>query len=500
MKYWTLLFVFTLMCNLQGISQSHSFIVRDTEGDVISFLYIASEKGNKTLMSNNEGIVTLQKEDFADEDVLIFQSMFYEPLSIEAGKLMDMKEVVLSHRITTIPDIVIKASSEKDVNKLVKEMSKNFSKNTAKDYAAEVTWLSTVECNGKYREFMGYQGLFASCNFTLYSTQMSFDDKNLCYWIPFTVMKSDQLAAGSDDILETRSVTSGAFDISGLKIRYVNFEDDAWIGKRALEMYSPLNPSQINNFTYSIDSIYDSPEGEITVIHFKNKPGTFPRKTKIIGQGFIHCLREEARPVKIVTENIEDHYTNFPRIEKGGYPSVTHHRVEVMYGVSQGKIYTSTITINIDWVDPGVDTGDYYSYSQQRRRNPIGNKLREYRHLVFSNPVLLNKKQVAIVENNMRKQSRYTFILTAPFDRTIWENTTMYDIDKQRLFRDLNVNGLTLYEQAEKNAFADNWIKATWESTFQIDEQRRNELKSAELNYYTQYKPIYRILYGKDYE
>ena len=264
-------------------------------------------------------------------------------------------------------------------------------------------------------------------------------------------------------------------------------------------MYSPLNPSQIRNFTYRIDSVYNGSDGEVIVIHFKSKPGSFPRKTKIIGQGFIHCLKNEARPIKIVAENMEDHYTSRPYVKKS-FPSVTHHRVEITYGVSRGKIYTSMISQHIDWVDSGVDTGYYYSYSQQRRRNPIGNKLREYRLQVFTDPVFLNKEQVSTIKNNSISQGRYSFILTAPFDKSKWESTMMYDIDTQRLFKDLNVNGKSLYEQAEKNAFSDIWIQAMIVSSLIKDERVLDAKKNRELNYYKQYESIYRNVYGKDPE
>ena len=72
----------------------------------------------------------------------------------------------------------------------------------------------------------------------------------------------------------------------------------------------------------------------------------------------------------------------------------------------------------------------------------------------------------------------------------------MYGIDKQRLFRDLNANGITLYEQAEKNAFADNWIRPV-DISSKVDERERF---SKDLNYHKQYEPIYRTIYGKNYE
>ena len=159
---------------------------------------------------------------------------------------------------------------------------------------------------------MGYDGLFASCNFSLAAARFDWNDKNKRYWFPLTVMKSDPLAANSDEVLEIRGVYSGdAGDVGSLKIRYQNAENDPWKWKRSLEMYSPLNPRQVRNFTYRVDSVYTVGEDEVWVIHFQNKSGTFPRKTRICGEGFIHCLCDEARVVKVQTENLEDHYVAF---------------------------------------------------------------------------------------------------------------------------------------------------------------------------------------------
>lgn len=166
-------------------------------------------------------------------------------------------------------------------------------------------------------------------------------------------MKSDPLAANSDEVLEIRGVYSGdAGDVGSLKIRYQNAENDPWKWKRSLEMYSPLNPRQVRNFTYRVDSVYTVGEDEVWVIHFQNKSGTFPRKTRICGEGFIHCLCDEARVVKVQTENLEDHYVAFPRTTVAAYPSATRHRVEVDYAVSNGVLYTSQITARVAWVDP----------------------------------------------------------------------------------------------------------------------------------------------------
>lgn len=491
---------FFLLCALQGFAQDRVVTVREPNGDAVPFIYAFCERTGRYAMSDNQGRMMLRVCEFADADTLLFHSAFYEPLSIEAGKLLT--EVVVQPKTLSISAVGI--YPEKTVTALVKRMAANFSRQMAKDYAAKVIWLSTVECNGRYREFMGYDGVFASCDFTLSAVRFDWEDRNRRCWFPLTVMKSDPLAAASDEPLEIKGVYSGNIaDVSSLKIRYLNAENDPWRWKRSLEMYAPLNPKQVRNFTYRIDSVYTTGEGEVWVIHFKNKPGTFPRKTRIVGQGVIHCLCEQARPLKIVTENLEDHFILFPRTVVAAYPSATRHRVEVDYEIADGAIYTSAITAQVAWVDPGIETGRYYSYGQNRRRNPAKNRLREYVSVTFTDPVRLDETRKNLVVSRAVPQCEYNFILTAPFERQRWERIDMPGIDRQRMFRDLNVNGRTLYEQAEARAFAIPQFKPDPKIADDEEKSRKQEEKYREkrmLYYKIGREIVYPALYGEKYE
>lgn len=488
-----------LSCALPGFAQDRTFGVRSPEGDPVPFIYAVCERTGRYAMSDNRGRMTLRQGDFADSDTLVFRSMFYRPLYVGVGRLRTMSEVVLTPETVAIAAVGI--FPEKDVAALVRKAAMNFLTHTAKDYAARVIWLSSVECRGKYREFMGYDGLFASCNFSLAAARFDWDDKNKRYWFPLTVMKSDPLAANSDEVLEIRGVYSGdAGDVGSLKIRYQNAENDPWKWKRSLEMYSPLNPRQVRNFTYRVDSVYTVGEDEVWVIHFQNKSGTFPRKTRICGEGFIHCLCDEARVVKVQTENLEDHYVAFPRTTVAAYPSATRHRVEVDYAVSNGVLYTSQITARVAWVDPGIESGRYYSFGQNRRRNPAANELREYTSVHFFDPVMLGDSLKRLVGKHAIPQNEYGFVLTAPFERRRWERIPMPGIDRPRLFRELGVNGRTLYEQAQARAF----VLPVYNSSLGGPERLGAEegiYRKRRLQYYKIGREIiYPTLYGIDYE
>jgi hypothetical protein len=452
MRHITLLLLLLLLYCSHGIAQEHKVTVKDSDGNVVPFAVFVSEKSGRQIASDNQGMMVVREGDFAALDTLVLHSIFYEPLSIAVGQL-GTGDIVLTARTMNVGAVSV--YPEEYAEKFAKKMANYFARNMAVDYAAKVTWFSTVEANGKYREFTGYEGLFTSSNFTTSTTSLWWNDKNECYWHPLTVIRSDALATGSDEVLEIRSVSSDENGILGLKTSYVNRVEDPWMGKRALELYSPLNPKQVRNFTYRITESYNTPQGEVVVLHFKSKPGTFPAKTKIIGRGYIHCLAENGRPIKVVTENIEDHYTHFIRTKTEAYPSVTAHRVEIEYGECEGKIYTLSIAMNIEWIDPGVEEGRYYAYAQPRRRNPIANRLKEYRYMTFTAPVILNKQMVQTIRENTWLSPMHEFVLTAPFERSRWDNVTMpTGIDREKLFRDLGASGTSLYEQAERNGMA----------------------------------------------
>ena len=65
---------------------------------------------------------------------------------------------------------------------------------------------------------------------------------------------------------------------------------------------------------------------------------------------------------------------------------------------------------------------------------------------------MVNQEQKQYILSNILLQYENRLFYTAPFDQQIWKATPMPGIDRERLFRELNANGKTLYEQAETNA------------------------------------------------
>ena len=53
------------------------------------------------------------------------------------------------------------------------------------------------------------------------------------------------------------------------------------IRKRALELYSPLNPKHVKDFIYEIKSVRESPSGREYEIGFRTKEGVLAKNNRI---------------------------------------------------------------------------------------------------------------------------------------------------------------------------------------------------------------------------
>ena len=489
-----------VLISLSSFSQDYRVVVEDEHGEALPFVHAKCERTGQYLLSNEQGVLILSGEDFLEDDVLLFESMFYEKYSTTVKALKSALKVVLQSKTLTLDAAVVRPS--KSAEEMIKEMAASFAKRYAKDYAAKVLQVRTVECNGKYREFNGFQGIFASLNFTQSPPDIMFNDKNRTDKSPLTVFRSDPFMAGSDEVLETSSVNlQGNTDIKwwskdGLMVLYHNFQDQSILdAKRTLELYAPLNSKQLKNFSYSIDSVYTHGEERIYVIRFKTREAAYPKKTRVFGQGYIHYNPSRQLPEKIIMENHQDVYKMFPRWKiLTLWPSATQHRLEVNYALQEGFIYTQSVSLTVNWVDPKVEN-DFYAIKIQSRRNPIKNQLREYEYYGFSEPVLLNSVQIERIKmvmpsspnNNLDYHGYY-----ASFDREKWAHIALpAGIDRSRLERELSIPGRNLYQQAEVNGLNTQYYSP-----------RVTEGAVARLRrYYVDARKIlYPMLYHKDYE
>ena len=429
--------------------------VVDEREALVPYVHVVNSRTGQIFLTDEAGV--LRFKDFPDEkDTFVFQSIFYEQLRYTGAELRAMERIVLPAKKQEIESIAVTPGGYAE--KQIKNLSTFFSQHYSKDYASLMTHLRTVECNGLYREFVGYQGVFTSFNFSQKEANVFLDDGNqMDNWAPLTMMRSDPFEATGVGILENCSIntssTTEQWNKEALLIKYNNYGGggaglpSALIAKRSLEMYSPLNPKQLNNFEYRVVDTQEG--GDLVVIHFRTRDEAYPRKTRIFGQGLLYYRLSNKLIEKIVMENHQDSFTMFPRkLQNTLLPSATQHRLEVNYTMQDGHIYTKSIAFLVNWIDPMQESG-FYHIRLNSRRNPIKNKLREYEYIEFSRMVPLDKEQKKEVKGMLMASGQQAYC--APFIREKWENLPLLGIDRQRLERELNINGKTLYEQAEAN-------------------------------------------------
>lgn len=448
--------ILLLLMRLPIIAQVHQLFLKTIDGDPIEYITVSCEKCQYCIMSDANGWLSLDPKRCQFHDTLTFRSIFYQELKISFGELLKREELVLQPVVIVIDDVTVYPALMAE--NLVKEMSIIFSKNYVKNYASLVTHLRTIECNGRYREFTGLQGLFFSTNFNQSNNKLFFKDKNLLNCLPITVMRSDPFASINDKVLPQCAIYLPSssqvpmFSKESMKIEYYDYPDQsALIMKRALEIFSPLNPAQLKNFSYSINSSYKRGGDRIYIIYFATKAQAYPQHTRIYGKGMFYYNATTKFVEKVVMENQQDQYTMFPRWKMSGLlPSATHHTIEVTYICQNKQIFTKSVKLNVKWVDPQVDV-DFYMITLSPRRNPIKNNLKEFEYYEFDNFEILDKSKKRQVVSYLTLMVPDKFYYTAPFDSKAWEGIKWTGIDKRKLFTELALPDRSLLQQAEKN-------------------------------------------------
>lgn len=481
-----------LLMQFPAIAQVHQLLLKTSDGEPARYISVLCEKHQFHVMSDASGIVLLDEKRYQPEDSLTFSSIFYRELKIPFGELLKRKELILHPVIVRLDDATVYPTLV--VENLVKEMAEFFSENYVKDYASSVTHLRTIECNGRYREFTGLQGLFFSTNFNQSNNKIYFEDKCSLNWLPITVMRSDPFAAANDKVLPKYAIylPPGSpcphFGKESMKIEYYDFPDQhALTMKRTLEIYSPLNPAQLKNFSYSVNDSYKRDGDKIYIIHFETKAQVFPKRTRIYGKGMFYYNATTKLVEKVVMENHQDQYAMFPRWKVNRLlPSATHHTLEVAYTCRNNRIFTKSLKLNVAWVDPQVDV-HFYMITLSPRRNPIKNNLKEFENYEFDNFVILDKNKKRQVVPYLPLGCGDQFYYVAPFDSEAWAKINWTDIDKGKLFRELSLPDRSLWQQAEKNGLDMQF--------FHGSDQGRRYYNTVQ-NSYRRVPQVFKMLYG----
>ncbi|MEG2070384.1 MAG: hypothetical protein RR034_03310 [Bacteroidales bacterium] len=483
--------VLLLIMQLPIKAQVHHLLLKAPDGEPIGYVSVLCEKRQFHIMSDAYGIVSLDGKRYQPGDSLTFKSIFYQELKIPFGELLKREELILQPVVIRLDDVIVYPTLV--VEDLVKEMADFFSKHYTKDYASLVTHLRTIECDGRYREFTGLQGLFFSTNFNQAYNKLFFKDKSSLNWLPITVMRSDPFVVANDKILPDCAIylPPGSqyelFSKESMKIEYYDYPDQhALVMKRALEIFSPLNPSQLRNFSYSVSHSYERDGDKIYIIYFETKDQAFPKRTRIYGKGMFYYNSTAKLVEKVVMENHQDHYAMFPRWKVSRLlPSATHHTIGVTYTCRNKQIFTKSVKLNVEWVDPQVDK-NFFMITLSPRRNPIKHNLIEFENYEFDNFVLLDKSKKRQVTSYLPLIAWDKFYYIAPFDSKAWEKIQWTGINKKRLFRELSLPRRSLLQQAEKNGLDMQFFYGANQEKF------CNMVK----NLYGRVPQVLRVLYG----
>ena len=445
-----------LFMQLPAIAQIRQLFLKTIDGEPVKYITVSCEKRQLYIMSDANGCLWIDPERCQFCDTLTFRSIFYQELKMSFGELLKRKELVLLPMMVVLEDVSVYPASVAE--NLVKEMAIIFSQNYAENYASSVIHLRTLKSNERYREFTGLQGIFFSVNFNQSNKKLYFEDKNSLNWLPISVMRSDPFVTINNKVLPKCAVflPPGSqvqmFSKESMKIEYHDYPDQhALVMKRALEIFSPLNPTHLKNFSYSVNSSYKRGDDKIYVINFETKDQAFPKHTKIYGKGIFYYNVTTKLVEKVVMENHQDQYSMFPRWKvRKLLPSATHHVIEVTYCCQDKQIFTKSIKLNVEWIDPQVEA-NFYMVTLNPRRNPIKNNLKELEYYEFDKFIVLDKSKKRQVMPYLALNAWDKFYYVAPFDLKAWTKMKWGDIDKEKLFRELSLPDRSLIQQAEKN-------------------------------------------------
>lgn len=301
--------------------------------------------------------------------------------------------VIFANNLAQVKDTlnpsVVKA--DRSMRSVVKEASKDFSKNYA-DYYASFLIVRTIKTNGVFREVQCAVGTFASVNFNQKTTtKLYFDDKNAMgrlYVCDSFV--SETLFPNKNEVNPTLSVISKdpQKDEDAFKVNYSSmFDVSALDRKRAIEIFSPLNPKMVGDYVYENGGKAKVGGKNVRVVKFSSKSKKISIKNRIICSGSLF-IDDDCRVRKVVVRDMDDRFTKDLRnfSEK---TVVTPYTYTITYGEVNGKIYTAGIKQELRWELPENHSDKLYCAEVNSCRNPFRNHLATNFTMTFSSPITI---------------------------------------------------------------------------------------------------------------
>ncbi len=333
---------------------------------------------------------------------------------------------------------------ERSAKSIVRDASREFSRNQT-DYYASFLIVRTISAGGKFREVQSAVGVFASLDFNQKTnTRLYWEDPNAMgrLYVCDTFV-SENLFADKNEVNPVLNVLSKDHvdDIDAFKVNYVNsFDVSALDRKRAVEIFSPLNPKMTSAYSYK-NSGTDVVNGrKVRVIDFVSNARTVSSKNRIhcSGQLFIDY---NGRVQKIVVKDMDDRFTRYVRnfSEK---TLVTPYTYTITYGEKDGWIYTKSVRQDLFWRKPETAAGSFYSTEWNPCRNPFKSRIKTSFVMTFSEPQMVrtDKKGSAVSANTILcyNESR---------DFDFWKRVLSSNVDLDKFMKDTGTTWDTLCAQ-----------------------------------------------------
>lgn len=335
--------------------------------------------------------------------------------------------------------------------RLVRKAAENFARDYRKDYVSLMTYTQTTECNGKYRSLHEWCGMFLSFEFNQ-QKRVSVNDRNRQRLLPFNAMRSYLWHESRDEELESYNIARKermpfAKEVA-LTYNAANPHYYLLCAKRTIEIYGPLNPKNIRQFEYTVSG--EGPDGTVE-IKFKSKDGYFPRRSRLYGSGTLFIDTSDGTARKIVMNDYIDlHATAIYYMPKEIPQSCTSNEMTIVYVREEGHLYTKSLTFSEMWDNP--DAVDPRFILPNVRRRPFRNALKLSLRCEFSDFRNLDEGLIAQIWKDARRlvTDASTHSMYAPCDVDWWASHRVPWIDWDRVEKDLDLGGVSLWEQGAR--------------------------------------------------
>lgn len=405
------------------------------------------------------------------------------PVFAAAQEAESLKEAVVTRRST---------------EGLVRAAARKFARTYAENYFATMYAHQTVRCAGEYVQMMNVCGVWASLDFNQRRSGTLVNDRNLMgLFFPVDAYSSLCLVPGTGERVEPMQViATGMTDMEELQRGYVSSRINlgALDRKRALEIYSPLNLKMTGEYVYETESVQETGEGWRYVIRFTSVAGKNDGRTRLTGSGRLF-IDERGSVRKIVAEDMIDTYSTYIYSTDGALYLVTPYRLTVEYGQSQGRTYTESVSLEVNWEKPQtVPQGAraYWIVSNEVRR-PFGQRLQSCVRIVFEDPVVVGRR-TARQFRGKAGNAGYRNAFCKDCNVEFWERRLGKVPGYREAVRVLTADGMPLAEQSA----------AAMEQMCREMAGRQGGMTAAELErmYEEQFetgRKVFRQIYGREY-